>query len=125
MEGKKPLILVVDDDSDIRALLAHELAKAGYAIVEAADAASARECIDAGLPDLVISDIHMPGVSGIDFVAGLREVPALSRIPVIYLTGLEEDTELAVKTVGYPLLSKPVKLPELLREVRAQLQRRA
>ena len=125
MERKKPLILVVDDDSDIRALLAHELAKAGYGVVEAADAPSARECIGGGIPDLVISDIRMPGISGIDFVAGLREAPALARIPVIYLTGLEEDTELAVKTVGYPLLSKPVKLPELLREVRAQLQRRA
>jgi len=86
-----------------------------------ADAPAARELMAVRPPDLIVSDIRMPVVSGTEFVAGLREDPALARIPVIYLTGLEENTELAVKTVGYPLLAKPLKAPELLKLVRTQL----
>jgi CheY-like chemotaxis protein len=61
------------------------------------------------------------GTSGVELVASLREDPALARIPVIYLTGLEENTELAVKTLGYPLLAKPLAGGELLELVAQQL----
>ena len=117
----KKMILVVDDDPDLRALMSQVLTRAGYEITMAADAPAARELVAARRPDLIVSDIRMPVVSGTEFVAGLREDPALARIPVIYLTGLEENSELAVKTVGYPLLSKPLKAPELLKLVRSQL----
>lgn len=125
MERRKALILVVDDDPDLRELLRHELARGGYEVAMAADAPAAHELIHARRPDLIVSDISMPGASGIELIAALREDAALAKIPVIYLTGLEEDAELAVQTVGYPVLSKPFRAPELLRLVRTQLPSRA
>ena len=116
-------ILVVDDDPDIRALLQRYLSEAGYDVALAADAAEARARLAQRRSDLIIADISMPQVSGVEFVAGLREERTLGAIPVIYLTALEENTELAVKTLGFPLLSKPVERGALLALVARQLAR--
>jgi DNA-binding response OmpR family regulator len=115
-------ILLVDDDPDIRALVEHHLTAAGYGVALAGSAAEARAAMERRKPDLLIADIAMPGVSGVEFVASLREDPALAGIPVIYLTGLEENTELAIRTLGYPLLAKPVASRELLALVARQLR---
>lgn len=114
-------VLVVDDDPDILALLERQLGAAGYEVTRAGSAAIARASLENAKPDLIIADINMPGTSGVELVASLREDPALARIPVIYLTGLEENTELAVKTLGYPLLAKPLAGGELLELVAQQL----
>ena len=114
-------ILVLDDDPDLRALVKHYLAAAGYDVELADSAAAAGKAIAARRPDLIVADINLPQVSGIEFVASLRDDAAAARIPVIYLTGLEADSELAVKTVGFPLLSKPVVPRELLALVKRQL----
>jgi DNA-binding response OmpR family regulator len=118
----KPLILVVDDDPDIRALLEHYLTAAGYEVVLAADASAAHKLAGERTPDLVIADINLPEVSGTDFVASLREERGRD-LSVVYLTALEQDAHLAVRTVGYPLLGKPVDPGELLPMVAAQLRR--
>lgn len=114
-------ILVLDDDPDMRALVQHHLAGAGYDVTLAESANAAKKTIKAQRPDLIIADISMPEVSGIEFVAGLRGDTKAASIPVIYLTALEESTELAVKTVGFPLLSKPVVARDLLALVQRQL----
>ena len=121
--AKRPFILVVDDDSDLRELVRVYLARAGYEVVTAEGPGTARELIDKRVPDLIITDILMPTVDGVEFVAGLREVPAFAKIPVIYLTSLESTTELAVRTLGYPLLAKPVSSADLLALVKRQLGR--
>jgi len=118
-------ILLVDDDPDLRALLQRQLSQAGYEVIACEDAFVARERLGERLPDLILVDINMPQVSGVELVAGLREDPALAAIPVIYLTALEENTELAVKTLGFPLLSKPVRARELLALVERQLRPKA
>ena len=124
MATRHKTILVVDDDPDLRNWLERQLRQAGYEVLLAEGAAAARARLEERVPDLILADINMPEVSGVEFVAGLREDPALSKIPVIYLTGMEENTELAVQTVGYPLLAKPVKAPELLKLVRSQLRQK-
>lgn len=116
-------ILVVDDDADIRALLRHKLTAAGYDVILADDGGVAERAVRDRGADLIVTDISMPGMTGDQFVAKLREDPALPAIPVIYLTGLEPNTELAVKTLGYPLLGKPVVEKELLAMVAQQLRR--
>ena len=122
MDTSRRSILVVDDDADMRDLLLHHLSRAGYDVRVAQDALAARECIGEQVPDLIVADISMPQESGVEFVASLRADAGHSRIPVIYLTKLEENTELAVKTLGFPLLSKPLAAPELLAMVKRQLR---
>jgi DNA-binding response OmpR family regulator len=120
---KRPYILVVDDDADLRALVRTYLSRAGYEVAVAEGAGSAREMMDKRKPDLIITDIRMPTVDGVEFVAGLREHPELAGIPVIYLTGMEANADLAVRTLGYPLLAKPVSQADLIALVKRQLRR--
>ncbi len=119
----KPLILVMDDDPDMRALLERLLSGAGYEVATAESAESARASVAKRRPALVLADINLPGASGIDFAAALRDDPQLARLPLIYVTAHEADEELALKTLGYPLLSKPVVPKELLALVKQQLRR--
>ena len=116
-------ILVVDDDPDMRALLRHKLARAGYDVVLAEDSAEAERTLRSRGADLILVDINMPGVAGDDLAAALRDDPVLPKIPLVYLTGLAADTELAVRTVGYPILTKPVADQELLSTIARQLRR--
>ena len=114
-------ILVLDDDPDMRALVQRHLAGAGYEVNVAESANAAATSIAAQRPDLIIADINMPEVSGVEFVSKLRDDQRSAGIPVIYLTALEENSELAVRTVGFPLLSKPVVPRDLLALVKRQL----
>lgn len=122
MDAPRPAILVVDDDPDILELLRHHLSGAGYDVALAEGAQAAGERMLERVPDLIVADINMPRVSGVEFVAGLKKDTALAAIPVIYLTALEENTELAVQTLGFPLLAKPVAAQELLALVARQLR---
>lgn len=117
-------ILVVDDDPDMRALIGHYL-RPRYDVAVAEGAHAARTRIAEQRPDLILVDINMPEVTGDELVAGLREDAALAAIPVVYITGERTDTELAVRTLGYPLLTKPLAAKELLATVAQQLPRRA
>ena len=122
MPPARALILVVDDDPDMRGLLRSHLAGAGYEVAEAESAAAAHERLAERVPHLIVSDISMPETNGVEFVANLRKESVLAQVPVIYLTSLEPNTELAVRTLGYPLLSKPVNARELLALVKRQLR---
>lgn len=123
--GSMATILILDDDPDIRSLLQHILSEAGYEVLAADSAEAARKRMAVVRPDLVIVDINLPGTSGVDFVAALRNDAALRRVPIVYLTALEEGTELAVRTLGYPLLVKPVQRKDLLGLIERQLRRSA
>lgn len=117
-------ILVVDDDPDIRALLRHKLTAAGYDVILADDGDVAQRTVRSRGADLILTDIRMPRMSGDEFVASLRHGSSLPPIPVIYLTAIEPDAELAVRTLGYPLLAKPVQEKELLALVARQIRPR-
>jgi CheY-like chemotaxis protein len=115
-------ILVVEDEEDMRSLIAHYLGSVGYAVRTAEDAIDAGHKVLERAPDLIITDISMPYMSGIDFVKALRADDTLPKIPVIFLTALEEGPRLAHDTLGYPLLNKPLEPEELLAAVARQLQ---
>lgn len=117
-------ILVVDDEEDMRSLVSRLLRAAGYEVRTAEDAVEAGHKIVERAPDLIITDISMPYMSGVDFVAALRSDGSLPKIPVIYLTALEEGPKLAYDTLGYPLLTKPLDAEELLAAVARQLKLR-
>ena len=100
-------ILVVDDDDPVRVMLARLLRTQGYSVTQAANAEKAREALDALRPDLVISDIVMPGESGIE----LRRTIAgrWPELPVILISGYsaEGPAEFAARTPNTKFVQKP------------------
>ncbi len=107
-------ILVVDDDESIRELLRLHLHAAGYEVHSAADAIEAGYLVLRSPPDLIICDITMPHMDGFEFIAAVRADTTLPRIPVIFLTSMEEGDARgkALGAVGY--LTKPVRADRLL-----------
>ena len=107
-------ILIVDDDDSIRDLLRLHLSAAGYDVEVAADAIAAGYLVLKGPPDLIITDVSMPHMDGFEFVAALRADSALPRIPVIFLTSIEDGEARGreLGAVGY--VTKPVRSDRLL-----------
>jgi DNA-binding response OmpR family regulator len=107
-------ILVVDDDENIRELLRLHLTAAGYEVELAADAIVAGYRVLKSPPDLIITDISMPHMDGFEFVAALRADATLPRVPVIFLTSVEDGDARGrdLGAVGYVL--KPVRSDRLL-----------
>jgi two-component system, chemotaxis family, chemotaxis protein CheY len=107
-------ILVVDDDENIRDLLRLHLTSAGYEVEVAADAIVAGYRILKSPPDLIITDISMPHMDGFEFVAALKADTTLPRIPVIFLTSMEDGDSRGreLGAVGY--ITKPVRSDRLL-----------
>jgi DNA-binding response OmpR family regulator len=115
-------VLIADDDSDLRELIAFGLAQAGYLAVKAADGPAALERFAAELPDLVVLDINMPGMSGFEVCEAIRRH---SRVPVLMLTvrGEEEDLVRALDLGADDYLTKPFSPRTLLARMRALLRR--
>ena len=114
-------ILVVDDDDPVRVMLARLLRTQGYAVIQAKDAETAREALDAHRPDLVISDIVMPGESGIELrrtIAGLWP-----ELPVILISGYsaEGPAEFAARTPKTTFVQKPFAADHFLALVKQTL----
>ena len=107
-------ILVVDDDESIRELLRMHLAAAGYEVLLAPDAIAAGYVVLKAPPDLIITDVTMPHMDGFEFVAALRSDTTLPRIPVIFLTSVEDGDSRGreLGAVGY--VTKPVRADRLL-----------
>jgi two-component system phosphate regulon response regulator PhoB len=118
-------ILVVDDNTTERELLALHLSSAGYRVTCAEDAVAAGHRMAEDLPDLVIADFQMPFMNGIEFVAALRGDATIPDLPVIFLARAENRDQIAGRTFGFPLLTKPLVAQALLDTVAAQLRPRA
>ena len=123
MHGDVPSLLVVDDDSKIRNLVASYLRSEGYDVEVASDGKEAIEAVRRLQPDLVVLDIVMPGVDGIE---ALREIRTFSGVYVIMLTARAEETD---KLIGLSVgaddyLTKPFSPRELVARVKAILRRR-
>ena len=117
-------LLVVDDDADLRAVVAFALRDAGYVVVEAADAAGARARCSAELPDLVVLDLNLGPADGLDLIESLRARDGAPR-PVLVLTvrSTEEDLVRALDLGADDYLTKPFSPRTLLARVRAVLRR--
>jgi two-component system KDP operon response regulator KdpE len=121
---KSATILVVDDEPQIRRVLRSTLSSKGYAIVEARNGQEALEKLRAERPDLILLDVHMPVLDGLE---ACREIRASSRVPVIMLTvrGAEKDKVCALDAGADDYVVKPFGIQELLARIRAQLRRSA
>ena len=117
-----PHILVVDDDREIRDLLARFLRKHGFRVETAADGKAMFRTLSAGRFDLVVLDLMLPGEDGLSLC---RKVRAESDLPIVMLTAIGEDTD---RIVGLEMgaddyLAKPFNPRELLARIRAVLRR--
>ena len=122
---KPARILVVDDDESMRDLLRLHLSNAGYEVMLAEDAIVAGHLVLRNPPDLIIADVEMPHMDGFQFVEALKAEPAVSSIPVIFLT-VRADAETrgrALGAAGY--LPKPLRADRLLATVAAHVRGRA
>jgi len=108
-------ILVVEDDADARELIGAVLLQAGYAVEVAEDGFDALQKVSRMCPDLVLSDLQMPGMHGVELIQNLRQ--RQTNVPVILATGLPETQNLQTDADLYgavAVLAKPVNLDELL-----------
>jgi len=121
-------ILIVDDEADTRELLRQGLEYCGATVSVAASAAEAVEAVMAKTPDILISDIGMPGVDGYDLIRQIRRLPAASggKVPAIALTAYTRtEDRLQALRAGYDMhVPKPVELAELV-AVAASVVRRS
>ncbi|HEX6359606.1 response regulator transcription factor [Actinophytocola sp.] len=120
--GSQQHVLVVDDDPQVRTVVSWQLAAEGFAVAEAGDGESALRMIDTSSPDLVVLDLGLPKLGGLDVLTRVRKVSA---VPVILLTGRAGEMD---RIVGLDLgaddyLVKPFSPGELAARARSVLRR--
>ena len=113
--SERQTILIVEDDEDLRRLFRTALALAGYDVVEAGDGLEALQRIDQIIPDLVVLDLVLPGVSGMVVQQELAAQALTRQIPVVVITGTA--IEPGILDVDC-LLRKPVSPDDLIEAVR-------
>ena len=125
MTPARSIILVADDDPDLRDILRSILEPAGFQVVEASDGAAALEAIRRHHPDLLILDFNMPRMTGPEVCTVLREDMFLRHLPVIMLTGRSEtqDKVQGIDAGADDYLVKPFEPQELLARARMVLRR--
>jgi len=118
-------ILVADDEKDIVALVSFNLDREGFAVSRAYDGQKAWEMVNAEKPDLVILDLMMPGLSGMEVCARLRRQETTASLPIIMLTAKSDpvDKILGLEIGADDYLTKPFHVRELIARVRAVLRR--
>ena len=120
-------ILVVEDEPAIQELIAINLVRAGYRVVQAADAEAAQRQVHLVLPDLVLLDWMLPGISGIEWARRLRAEERTRAIPIIMLTARagEPDKITGLDSGADDYITKPFSPRELLARINAVLRRRS
>jgi DNA-binding response OmpR family regulator len=116
-------VLVIDDDGDIRALVAGLLDRAGYEVNEASDGRDGLRSVFSDRPDLVVLDVTMPGLDG---WATLERIRELTDVPVLMLTARSDELEKVrgLKAGADDYMTKPFGRQELLARVEALLRRK-
>jgi DNA-binding response OmpR family regulator/cellulose synthase/poly-beta-1,6-N-acetylglucosamine synthase-like glycosyltransferase len=119
-------ILVVDDDETVLVLVASALESLGYQVTTAEGAQEALARLEEATPDLVVSDVSMPDMTGFEFIERLRSSRRGRTIPFIFLTARDasEDVVTGLALGADDYLRKPFELPELVARVQAKLERR-
>lgn len=120
--SEAPVILIVDDDPGIRDSLCGELRAAGYDAITAADGRAGLAAFRVNLPDLLLTDLAMPGADGFALIG---EVRRFSRTPIVVISvrGADADKIRALDLGADDFVTKPFSVPELLARIRANLRR--
>ncbi len=118
-------IVVADDDPDVRDLVQFKLEQAGLDVVGVGDGPAALEACEQHVPDLVLLDVMMPGMSGLDVCRSLRRRTELAAVPVIMLTARAQESDIAqgFEAGADDYVVKPFSPRELNSRVQAALAR--
>src|SRR5262249_39122469 len=118
-------VLIVEDDSDIAALIAHYLEKNGYETETIADGGKALSHARSSLPDLVVLDLMLPGLNGLEICRALRADDKTAALPIVMLTARGEEAEriFGLDAGADDYVVKPFSPNELMARVRALLRR--
>jgi two-component system phosphate regulon response regulator PhoB len=122
----KERILVVDDEEDILELVRYNLAKEGYEVVCVESGDDALKCVSQQRPGLILLDLMLPGLDGLDVCQELRRNPDTSDVPIIMLTAKGEDADIitGLELGSDDYITKPFSPRVLLARVRAVLRRK-
>ena len=113
--GARPYVLVADDSAEMRSLLGDLLADAGYEVLTVASGGRAFQEMTARPPDLLITDLFMPGMTGFSLRAEMLRRPDLARVPVIVLSAYWHRPSETLEVAD--VLSKPLNIDRLLSSV--------
>jgi sigma-B regulation protein RsbU (phosphoserine phosphatase) len=124
MAPDKPSLLLVDDDDIVRDLLARYLERNGFAVAGAANGAAALRQIEAGGHDLVLLDVLMEGMGGLELLAAVRPRRPATELPIIMATARDhsEDVVEALRLGANDYVTKPFDFPVVLARVQTQLE---
>ncbi|MBN1663717.1 MAG: response regulator [Deltaproteobacteria bacterium] len=119
--------MVVDDEKDIADIIAYNLEQEGYGVCKAYNGRAAWDLMIYEKPDLILLDLMMPGISGMDLCKMIRSNPRLAKLPIIMLTARTDPID---KVVGLEMgaddyITKPFHVKELIARIRAVLRRTA
>ena len=119
-------LLIVDDDAMVRDLLFRYFSHFGFNAFPESSGKDALEWIDSHHVDIVLLDIEMPGMSGLDVLKILRKTYPPEELPVIMVTGRasSDDVEIALAAGANDYVTKPISLPALIARVQIQLSRK-
>src|SRR5215468_2218844 len=118
-------VLIVEDEPDISDLLAFHLGREGYDVSRSRTGLEALQQVRARIPDLVLLDLMLPGMDGLDVCRRLRQDPATATLPIVMLTakGEEVDRVLGLELGADDYIVKPFSPKEVVARVRAVLRR--
>ncbi|MDP8212759.1 MAG: response regulator [Candidatus Zapsychrus exili] len=125
MTGRK--ILIVDDEEDLLKLIRARLIANNYDVIVAQDGSECLIKVEECSPDLIVMDIMMPNMDGVEAARRLKENPSTENIPVLFLTSAitredqASDCPINVHDVYYPAIAKPFSPEELLKKIRELL----
>lgn len=125
MAGPIPLVLVVEDEAAQREVLRYNLSAEGFRVAEAASGDDALLLVAEDLPDLIVLDWMLPGVSGIEVCRRLKSRPETKGVPVIMLSARSEEVDRVrgLETGADDYVVKPYSVGELMARIKGQIRR--
>ena len=118
----KKNLLIIDDDPDILELLNYRFSKEGYKVICVETGEKALKILKTKIPDLIILDIMLPGVDGLELIKNISNNPKTKNIPVVIISAKTEETDIGIALGAADYITKPFSIKVLIAKIRALLR---